>query len=472
MLESGKWKVESVKRWLRWLPLLLTLSLFHPFTTAAQEMRVDGFEKLKKGPLNMNHVVTDKQQAILDLKTGEKGFSFLADGKTEIAAEENDGMLTLKTPDKTRFVVIKHADYGQLTWKAPLKKGLRKKKHYAATLLTFSPEKNYQLQEQWVIFDTQPWDVILTVDSTMTTVHGGRAQMFLPIGKHTWKAESPFYMQEEGSFELANEERLNVAIALQPVYSYLTVKTPCPDCGIYVDGQHIGQAQATSGHLREGVHHLTLMRGDQPYYEGDFSIGWKEKKTIELTMDDIKNLELRIKNLESGKWKEESERGNSLCGRMFYYEGESMSVRVARYQGYDDTCPEHEQWSPVQRTTVSVTTSVGDALQCWSDELDVQGSEVTMCLTNDCFVDYVSRRDNDQRTVVMLPGRRVEDFVGQDAELGGLPLSAFYQHEYRHIDAAFPYPELTLAQLGIPPRDIVRVTAGGKEAFFELRIEN
>ena len=186
----------------------------------------------------------------------------------------------------------------------------------------------------------------------------------------------------------------------------------------------------------------------------------------------IKNLELRIKNLESGKRKVESEGENSLCGRMFYYEGESMSVRVARYQGYDDTCPEHEQWSPVQRTTVSVTTSVGDALQCWSDELDVQGSEVTMCLTNDCFVDYVSRRDNDQRTVVMLPGRRVEDFVGQDAELGGLPLSAFYQHEYRHIDAAFPYPELTLAQLGIPPRDIVRVTAGGREAFFELRIEN
>ena len=179
----------------------------------------------------------------------------------------------------------------------------------------------------------------------------------------------------------------------------------------------------------------------------------------------IKNLELRIK-------REESEGGNSLCGRMFYYEGESMSVRVARYQGYDDTCPEHEQWWPVQRTTVSVTTSVGDALQCWSDELDVQGTEVTMCLSNDCFVDYVSRRDNDQRTVVMLPGRRVEDFVGQDAELGGLPLSTFYQHEYRHIDAAFPYPELTLAQLGIPPRDIVRVTAGGKEAFFELRIEN
>ena len=335
MLESGKWKVESVKRWLRWLPLLLTLSLFHPFTTAAQEMRVDGFEKLKKGPMNMNHVVTDKQQAILDLKTGEKGFSFLADGKTEIAAEENDGMLTLKTPDKTRFVVMKHADYGQLTWKAPLKKGLRKKKHYAATLLTFSPEKNYQLQEQWAVFDTQPWDVILTVDSTMTTVHGGRAQMFLPIGKHTWKAESPFYMQEEGSFELTDEERLNVAIALQPVYSYLTVKTPCPDCEIYVDGQHIGQAQATSGHLREGVHHLTLMRGDQPYYEGDFSIGWKEKKTIELTMEERGKWkeESGKRKEESGKWKEESEGENDVVESV----ARSVTVAPVTIKALDDS---------------------------------------------------------------------------------------------------------------------------------------
>lgn len=288
--------------------LLTIVGLFGlALTLSAQEMRVDGFSKQKKGPLNMNHVVTNKQQAILDLKTGEKGFSFLANGKTEVAAEENDGMLTLKTPDKTSFVVIKHADYGQLTWKVPLKKGLRKKKHYVATLLTFSPEKNYQLQEQWVIFDTQPYDVILTIDSTMTTVHGGRAQFFLPIGKHTWKAESPFYMQEEGSFELTDEERLNVAISLQPVYSYLTVKTPCLDCQIYVDGQYIGQTQATSGHLREGIHRLTLMREDQPYYEGDFSIGWKEKKTIELTMDDLRAINNKKRGPKIEDRKQETE---------------------------------------------------------------------------------------------------------------------------------------------------------------------
>jgi len=266
---------------------------------SAQEMRVNGFAKQKKGPFNMNHVVTSKQQAILDLMTGEKGFTFLADGKIAIAAEENDGVLTLKAPDKTSFIVIKHADYGQLSWRVPLKKGLRKKKHYTATLLTLSPDKNYKQKDQWVLFETQPHDIVLTIDSTLTTVHGGRAQFFLPLGKHTWKAEDPFYMQEEGTFELTDEEQLTVSIALQPVYSYLTVKTPCTDCEIYVDGQHIGRTQATSGHLREGAHRLTLMREDLPYYDKEFNIGWKEKKTVELTMDDLRPVRKQIKSQKS-----------------------------------------------------------------------------------------------------------------------------------------------------------------------------
>lgn len=173
---------------------------------------------------------------------------------------------------------------------------------------------------------------------------------------------------------------------------------------------------------------------------------------------------LKIVNSEKGIGN--SEGVNSLCGRMFYYEGESMTVRVAQYQAYDDTCPEHELWSPVRPTAVSVTASVGDALRHWTEELSAQN--VTLSLTNDCFVDFVSRRDNDQRTDVMLPGRRVETFVSQDAELGGLPLSTFYQHEYRHVDATFPYPQLTLAQLGIPQSDIVRVTAGGQDYYLEL----
>ena len=311
--------MRGYSKWWHWMLLLLfTFSPFHLLTSTAQEMHIVEFKKLKKGPLNMNHVVTSKKEAILDLKTSEKGFSFMADGKQEVAAEEGEGILTLKTPDKTAFIVVKHADYGQLTWKVPQKKGLRRKKHYTATLQTFSPDKEYKLKEQWVIFEIQPQDAILTIDSTMTTIHGGRKQMYLPIGKHAWLAEAPFHQEEMDTVELTDEERKIVKIALQPIYSYLAVKTELEGCDIMVDGQWIGKTQGTSGHLREGSHRLIVMKDSLCYYDADFDIGWKEKKTIELTAADLhpvstkKSLEWYYAQLARNSVKTDSVKTDSL----------------------------------------------------------------------------------------------------------------------------------------------------------------
>ena len=171
--------------------------------------------------------------------------------------------------------------------------------------------------------------------------------------------------------------------------------------------------------------------------------------------------------------------GTSLCGRMFYYDGEHATVRIADYQAYDDDCPEHEEWAPVRPTEVRVTQTVSEALQQWAYEFGVLGKakrqsraeSVTLCLSNDCFVDYVSRRDNDERVSVMLPGRAVEAFVEQTCALRGLPLSALYQHEYHHIGSDFLYKHLTLAQLGIPQKDIVRVKVDGQDYYLKLKSE-
>lgn len=254
----------------------------------AQEMHIQQYEKLKKGLFNSKQVVVDKKQAILDLQTSKSGFTFLANGKTEIAAEEGEGVLTLKMPDKTTYIVIKHDTYGQLTWKAPAKKGLRKKKHYTAVLYTFDPDEEFKLQKQWVVFDIKPSDAILTIDSTMTIVHNGKHQSYLPIGKHAYLAESPFYSEVKDSFELNDEKELNLSIELQPIYSYISVNTPMEGCRIEIDGQHIGDTRGTSGRLSEGEHHLVITKDGQKYYDAMVSIGWQQKKTIELTADDLK----------------------------------------------------------------------------------------------------------------------------------------------------------------------------------------
>ena len=268
--------------------LNILLVLWFALAVHAQEMHIQQYAKVKKGLLNKNHIKTDKKQAIIDLKTSEQGFTFKADGKTELAPEEGEGILTLTTPDKTKFIVINHPKFGQLSWKVPGNKGLRKKKRYAATLLTIDPDEEHKLQKQWVVFNIQPSDAILTVDSTMTIVHNGRLQQYLAIGKHQFKAESPFYSEVKDSFELTDERELTIPIELQPIYSYLTVKTAMEGAEILVDGQRVGWTQGTSGRLSEGNHRVVVNHDGQKYYDAMVNIGWQEKKTIELTAADLK----------------------------------------------------------------------------------------------------------------------------------------------------------------------------------------
>ena len=57
-------------------------------------------------------------------------------------------------------------------------------------------------------------------------------------------------------------------------------------------------------------------------------------------------------------------------------------------------------------------------------------------------------REDDRHIPVMRPDYAVERFVEEDARLRYLPFQALYQHEIDCLDRDFPYPELTLAQVG------------------------
>ena len=158
----------------------------------------------------------------------------------------------------------------------------------------------------------------------------------------------------------------------------------------------------------------------------------------------------------------------SLCGKMFYYDGQHLTTRIVDFKAYDDDCPVHEQWSPVRQTHFTDRMTIAETL---TDIRQTVGTErVSICLENDCFVDFVTERSNDRRTEMMCPGRAVEQKVAQDAVLRGVPNSGLYQHEYREVDESFPYLTLTLAQLGIPVSDVLHVVADGKDYYMEMNV--
>ena len=237
----------------------------------AQKIGVEGFKKVKKDLLNQTPLPVDKTQATMDFLTDEKGFTFKADGKIDVQPEEGDGKITVLTPHKTKFLLIKQPDYGQYTWKVP-GKGLKKKKHYQANLLSDKPGKEYKLAKQWVVFQVDPENAIIQVDSTTILTRDGHAQFNVTIGKHPYRVDSPFHEAVEDTL----------------FYSYINVKLPMTDAVVFVDGFPIGKGESTSGHLHTGDHRLQVYRLNECYYDSVFNIRKAEKRVIELTYADLK----------------------------------------------------------------------------------------------------------------------------------------------------------------------------------------
>ncbi len=264
--------------------ILTLIIIFCVCPVAAQKMKVDNFSRMKKKFWQSKKFTTDKAQALLDLQTSEKGFTFKADGKTEVSAKAEDGKITLTLPHKTRFLQIEHKEYGTIVWKVPEKyKVLKKKKHYNADLFTDNPKKAYHVDKQWTVFYVDPENAILHVDSTMHAVRNGKLQLLLPLGKHNCKVEAPFYQSWEGSICLNDSERVNQQVVLEPIYSYLTVKTPLEGCTILLDGDSIGNTNTVSNRLVAGRYRLTLVRKSLCYYNDWLTLKPTEKKVVNIT---------------------------------------------------------------------------------------------------------------------------------------------------------------------------------------------
>lgn len=157
----------------------------------------------------------------------------------------------------------------------------------------------------------------------------------------------------------------------------------------------------------------------------------------------------------------------SLCGHMFYYEGEHLSGRTVEFSAWDDDCPCHDRWHTDGRLDVGERASVGELLSSVRDMLPDETNH-SVILRDDCFVDRVCDRIDGSSFEVMRPGRMVEEYVAKKSYIGKIGLSGLYQNEWRRLDSAFPYVDLRLEELGIPPRDIIHVETSEAEHFFEL----
>ena len=256
------------------------------FPVMAQRMHVEDFGRYKKPFLHKASFTTDKRQALLDFFTNEKGFQFFVED-APVAATEGEGMVTLALPHRTGSLIIKHPVYGQLAWKVP-NGVLKKKKHYHAYLHTESLEKEFRQQKQWALISTVPERAIVYVDTVIHPLLDGNLSLYLPLGRHVCRIESPFYQTLNDTIELTDIVRFEKRYVLQPFYAYLTVETDWPDARICLDGDSLGLQRVETSRLMPGRYRLTVNQGDSLYYEQ-----WLELANAERKVVDLHGIELR-----------------------------------------------------------------------------------------------------------------------------------------------------------------------------------
>lgn len=246
----------------------------------AQNITVENFNHHKHYFWQINSSMPlDKNKAVVMFKTEIKGFEFKTSNGDPIDFEEGDDGILLKVPDRTKYIVISHPEFGDYAWRVPVKY-LKKHNFYTADLSSIDLTKEFKNSNQWLVINTSPENAILTIDSTMHRISDGTISLYLPLGKHAFTLESPFYESMTDTLNLTENFRMEKQIMLQPMYSYLLVKTEDEKAEIYVDEQFQGSGFITTGRLGDGHHRVSLLKNNQWVKDTVVGLGRSEKKLL------------------------------------------------------------------------------------------------------------------------------------------------------------------------------------------------
>ncbi len=158
----------------------------------------------------------------------------------------------------------------------------------------------------------------------------------------------------------------------------------------------------------------------------------------------------------------------TLEGKLLKYEGLMNTMNIYRYASWKKTCMAHEHWDNIiENKELSATMTVAEALATLKTQLEVKAIEINM--RNNKFVDKIIAEKTEEEFPVMMPESKLDAYINDHAELRKLSYrTVFHKSYYENIDADFPYPNLTLQQIGIPLFDVLQVSTDKGLFYVEL----
>lgn len=164
---------------------------------------------------------------------------------------------------------------------------------------------------------------------------------------------------------------------------------------------------------------------------------------------------------DNGKFK-------TLQGKMLRYEGMTNSMNIYKFASWKHNCPAHEKWENIiVGKNLSATMKVRELFSELKTLLGVKALEINM--RNNKFIDKIVSDNPEKEYEVMLPESKLDDYINSNAELRKLSYrTLFHKSYFEIIESDFPYQELTLQELGIPPYDVIEVPTDKGLFYVEL----
>lgn len=159
----------------------------------------------------------------------------------------------------------------------------------------------------------------------------------------------------------------------------------------------------------------------------------------------------------------------TLQGKLLHYEGLTNSTNVFKFASWKNNCPAHERWEPViSDSDLSATQTVSEILSALKTLLHVDHAEINMC--NNKFVDTIVSDKPEKEFKVMVPDSQLDNYMNSNDELRKLLyVTTFHKSFFENIDDDFPYQDLTLQQIGIPPFDVLQVST--EKGLFHVELD-
>lgn len=164
---------------------------------------------------------------------------------------------------------------------------------------------------------------------------------------------------------------------------------------------------------------------------------------------------------DTAKWK-------TLQGRMWRYDGLSVGTSIFKYASWKKDCPAHEQWTDIRKCPeLSAGDTLQDALRKLKDLLRVKALEIN--LRNNRFIDKIISDNPEKEFAVRVPESKLEALIQSNAEMRQLSYKTLFHKDFiENLDKGFPYPEMTLQQIGIPWYDVLQVSTEKGLFYVEL----